>query len=277
MWRVPSNRSAAVRMLLVFAAIGIQSGFAECPVPGYRQGHVWEKTPSTIMMNISLDIGDFAPKRLICLAGALRQRYSDRKSLLIMMFSSHAAARNYTMPYIPCNVGRCPNWSVDMHGVFSFNINGVAEAVVISPFGGLRNFGIFNTRIDVPVASVPHCTLEISSRCLLAASGIEYPWNMLEMRIEVDGDVTLEGDIAKDGRVTKVRIAADEIPRNEPWSMLAKAARNSLEAWRFEPAERIDPIRLTYSYTVDKSAGIDDRLVRFELPDRVLIRGRPLR
>jgi TonB family protein len=255
---------------------------ADCQPPSYRKGFVWEDTPSTIMMNISLSIDDFAPARLVCLAESLKQRYSDRRQISVLMFSSHAGARHFTAPFRAPDVGRSTNWGLQHHAGYLFDAGTKEDAVIIAPFGdpephfafGERHSS-FNTRIDLPVPVVPPCTLELSDRCLLALDRVGYPRAALQAK--VSGTVTMEAAITREGKVRDVRTAGRAVRPSESENLLVKAALQNLRTWRFESGRDQIPFRIVYSYVLEASHGpVCQTGLHFELPHRVEIRGRPL-
>lgn len=236
-----------------------------CRAPSYREGHVWEDSPSSIMMNISIPMRDFAPERLVCLAAALKQRYSNRKQISILMFSNYAGAKRYTTPNEQESVKPHVIWSGQNHAIYSLDADKHEEYVEILPMGQYRSF---ETRISLPITSIPRCTLEIAGRCLLAVSRIEYPWNALKAK--VSGTVTMEAVIARDGTVIRVRSIG---PGVQP--LLVNAALQNLRTWHFGTGPHQDAIRVSYSYTIDSSGTAGQWSFQFDLPRKVEIRGRP--
>jgi hypothetical protein len=255
----------------LFFVLGTWACFAaECRAPSFREGYVWEDSQSSVMMNISLRTSDFAPERLVCLAAALKHRYSDRKQISIVMFSSFAGAKKHTVPFFGDSPKPRVNWSLQNHAIYSFDADKREEYVEIMPFGQNRSF---ETKINLPVTSTPHCTLEMAGRCLLALASIEYPWNALKSK--VSGTVTLEAVIARDGTVTGVRSIGPGVQPHEGQHLLVNAALQNLRTWYFEAGPHQDPIRIAYSYTIDSSGTAGHSSFQFDLPSKVEIRGRP--
>lgn len=268
--------------LVIFFIVGMRTCVAgDCRSPSYREGFVWEDSASSIMMNISIPMNDFAPARLVCLAEAMKQRYSDRRKISIFMFNSYASAKHYTHPFSGDSFQRRVNWSLQMHASYSFDDGKGEDAVFLMPFGDPEpyfTFGdrepSFNTRIDLPVTSMPSCTLERSGRCLLALDSVDYPWDALTAG--VSGTVTLEGVIGRDGRVRHVRSVGLEAHPSGAKSHLSDAALRNLKTWRFEAAGDEVPIQITYSYVLEAPGSpVCQTGLRFALPDRVEIKGRP--
>ena len=255
-----------VIMLLILNA-GLCAA-AECHAPRYRKGHVWEDSRSTIVMNISISMSDFAPDHLVCLADQLRRRYRDRKEGLISIFDTNVAARRYISPTLPDSVTPFVNWAAQMHGVYHFDTDKHEEVVEILPLGPNGSFG---TKIDLHAATIPPCTLQLAGRCLLAFDNIDYPWNAL--KAGVSGTVTLRGVITHDGRLKHVE-AVDEVHPNSVKSPLVNAALQNLKTWRLAPARDQSPLTITYSYVIEDFGHPRPTSVKFELPHKVEIRGR---
>ena len=248
---------------------------AECRAPRYRKGHVWEDSPATLMMNISIQTRDFAPERLVCLAEALKQRYSRKhREILIYVFSSYPAAKNYTKILVGDSVGKPPiDWGAQHHATYSFNnANEGKDHVTIFPNESRE----FSTKIDLPAKILPPCTLALAGRCLLTLDRVWYPWDA--WKVGYSGTVTIEGVIDEDGRMKDIKVAGAAAPPGEAQSILNQAALQNLISWRLEPANRQDPIRITYDYECDPSLGPPNRpLIRYDLPHRIEIRGRKVK
>lgn len=258
--------------LLLFFILGLGTCLAaECRAPSYREGHVWEDTPSSIMMNISIAMSDFAPKRLICLAEVLKHHYADRERISIAIFSSYDAAKHYTRVFRGDLVGGSRvMWELHDHGSYVFDAEKHEEYIVITPFA--QSF-LFSTRINLPINTAPPCTLEIAGRCLLALSGIDYPWEALKARIS--GTITLEGMIARDGSLRHIQASGPQTNPGDARRLLVDAALKNLKTWRFETASHPDPLRIAYSYTIDSSGSPGHTSLKFELPEKVQIHGVP--
>ncbi len=132
-------------------ALCVQGCAAEaCGVPPYRAGHIWEDTPSSIMMNISIRKADFTPGRLICLAGSLRRKYASRKSVYILMFSSPRAAKRYVAPFGGDSSLPRVNWSLQEHADYIFDLDAGKNTIYIRPFGDIKpsNFGRESSNVE---------------------------------------------------------------------------------------------------------------------------------
>jgi TonB family protein len=271
--RVGQARSAG--LLVLFLALSTwTSAAAECRVPSYRTGHVWEDTASSIMVNISIQARDFVPSRLVCLAEALKRRYSDRKEIDILVFGSLAAARRFTMPLIGDWVDSPHvNPTAQLHAKYHRNVDKQEDFVIVGPVGNRQPV----QRIHLPANSTPPCTFQVAGRCLLAIDRetLEY-YPSAAWRANVSASVTLAGAIDKGGRVTNVK--AIEMPASSRTiDLILQAALRNLRTWRFEPAQRRDSLRITYVYRVDPTAPTPGTpMFRLDLPYQVEIRVPPM-
>jgi hypothetical protein len=236
----------------------------------YRDGYALQDTPSSIWINVSLDIGDFAPERIICLASALRKRYADRKQITVVMFSSYEAAKKFRTPYNPDSLKPGPNWSLENHGLYSNDADKREESVTIMPLGQSRQF---STRIDLPASSAPECVLQLAKRCLLAADRAEYPWAVLKSHDS--GSVALEAVVERDGRVTQVRAVGQGADLSAARRGLIDAANRNLRSWRFETGRQPESIQIAFAYTIAKDETPGKTSVQYDLPRSVQIRATP--
>ncbi len=252
--------------VLLFEAI---RAFGACDVPHYRSVRTVEDTPSDVYIDISIRLRDFTPERLICLAGALRQKYPGR-NVGVSMFSSLEAAHGYsptTMDPSPVIVYS----QSKLHGHYSYNKDTHEDYLLIMPDAFSRRVNSpSTTRIDLPVAREPACRLAINGRCVLEFEHIDYPF--VEGNAQVSGRVTLSGSIGRDGTLSPLIVASAEVSPPQQRSVLVDWARHNLSTWRFEPAKRNDVLRITYDFADTRfpSNGFEDG-VQFRLPDEVRI------
>lgn len=260
-------------------------GSGQCSAPYYREGQVWENSESSVFMAVSIPLSDFAPARLVCLAGAFRQQFHGRKSISILIFSSRDAAERY-MPnppdYAPAEGEKQQRlqsltfWRSQLHGFYSYDAEKGEEHLDIRPFGSDVGGGPYDTRIILPTAQHVVCRLEMSGRCMLALEPISY--SDAALRDRVSGDVTLTGSIARSGEIVGIQVAEARIEPSNKKELLVNEAIRSLKSWRFESASRKDPIRITYSYLTDPSLPVPAPYrkqvdVQLNLPNHVTIRG----
>jgi TonB family protein len=267
-------------LALVFV-IGLAApGYATCDSsPRFRVGQVWEDSPSTLLMAVSIAPGDFAPSRMLCLAARLKERYRTRAKLDVMIFSSHDAAARYSVVQIETdttdpNLARLSShhWQVSqLHGIYSFTANG-PEYLDIKPWGSDADQP-YDTRISLPAVAPVHCKLEIGGRCLLALSDLVYPRAPYDAK--ASGTITLSGSITARGDVTNVRVDESTGSPSDLVEPLIREAVENLKSWRFEAARRPAAFRISYEYLVDPSLGYGHSRVDFALPERVMIRTNP--
>jgi TonB family protein len=260
-WRAP--------FLALFVSLGACFA-ADCRAPIYRRGYVWEDSPASIMMNISLAIEDFAPARLVCLAEVLKKRYSDRRKIDVFVFSDHTAARHYTHPSAGDYVKPLPNWAGQNHAIYVFDADKQKDFIYIEPLGtGTGYEPNVGTAINLRLGAIPPCTLVYDCRCLLVLDDIEYPGS--QQKAGVSADIELQGMIARNGSVIDVRTAS---PVSRAHGPLAKSAIQNLKTWHFEPAQRQSTLRITYSYRLRTWRSPGSWLhLQFGLPDKVEITG----
>jgi TonB family protein len=276
-------------MLLVgsIALIVAARGSTECRQPHYSEGAVWERSNSEVFMAVSIPLKDFVPRKLVCLAHALRQRYSEQQKIKVLIFSSQDAAERY-MPYPTGDYGplsngkaqKLPNlsfWLSHLHGSYSYDGDKHEEHIDIRPFGSDFEGGPDDTRISLPVTETPRCHLEMAGRCLLELEHIAYPDEALTK--SMSGTVTLTGLVEPSGKVTGIDVAGVRVQSPATKQVLVDEAVRNLETWKFEPVSRKDQIRITYSFVIDSALAIPPGYRKFsksqlELPNEVIIRGR---
>jgi len=254
----------------------VQISFAQCKPPKYRKGFVLEDSKRAVWMGISIQLEDFAPEKLVCLAAALKKRYHDSKETNILIFSSHWAARHFDPPSVN-HMSPVPEQykaEEQLRGAYYYNTDKHEECLETTPKGWTNSLKAFYTRIDLPVVSKPQCRLQINGRCLIALDDIEYPFDAKKGR--VTGTVTLTGTIDSRGIMTGVVIAETNITPVERKILLENEALENIKTWRFEKSEHQDPFRITYSYLIDAPKGYEGMTeVQPELPDHVYIRVNP--
>jgi len=250
------------------------SAYTQCPAPQYRKGIVWEDSKSTVNMYISIRLRDFSPSRLVCLAKSLRERYRDRKSITIYIFSSREAAKHWVSMQQE-ETRKHAELGAEMHGAYFCDADKHEEYLLIIPDPRKSYIGApFDTRIDLPISGTPQCRLQMNSRCLLAFRHPNYPSEAL--KVKASGTVTLTGTITRDGKMTDVRIAEAAANPPEGRASLANSTLENLKAWRFEPAQHKDAVRITYSYKIDASLASKGQVdVDFALPSQIVIRSNP--
>ena len=241
-------------------------GFAQCHVPSLQGATLYE-SKSEIITNISIDLQDFAPKRLICLAKALKERYRDRDSIIVGIFSSQGAARYLAQPALP------PEPQADdyemfhqLHGSYVYRRDIHENYVLLMPDPMIDNPGAsINTKIDFSTAAVPTCKLQIDNRCVLSLEHIDPP------KDETAGAVTLTAEIEPSGAVSEVRVVDLKNGESGTQRSFVDYAVKNLKSWRFESRQNTSTMKIAYTLervTTPLEHGIS---VQFRLPDRVSI------
>ncbi len=243
-------RLSAVAILL-FAGV---SAFGACNGPHYRVGRRFRDDASGVAFQISIPLRDFAPERLVCLAAELKQKYPGR-NVSAFMFSSHEAAVGYALSSE--SVPKFAKLEPMFHGFYVYGREKHEEYLIIDPDPLNHAEGSpFSTRIDLPVTGLPACKLAINGRCLLAIQHIKY-YPSGEGQPAISGRVILTATILRSGAVSKVAVADAKATPPDRQSALASWAMRNLGTWRFEPAKRIDAVRITYEFEPAARVGYD--------------------
>jgi len=269
------NRMAARPLLVTVALFEAIYAFGACNVPHYRRGRTWEDNASGISIDISIRLEDFAPERLICLAGALRQKYTGR-DVAAYIFSSRDAA----LGYLPGSIDPSPKvveYQSKLHGYYFYSKEKHDNHLLIVP--DVRSQEVDSpstTRIDLPVTGTPVCRLAINGRCLLEFQHIYYP--SVEGKAKISGGVILAGNIRRDGVLSDLAVVDAKVNPPERQAVLVDSAMLNLSTWRFEPGKHKDGVRITYNFEVSDSPSLgQETSVRFRLPYEVRIETRPTR
>jgi len=244
-----------------------------CPAPPYRAGKILEDTQSEISLHISIDLRDFAPDRLICLATELKHRYGGR-NVWAAIFSSYDAA----VAYAPVTVEENPVFRAAQAKLHAFYTHDkTTDQLLILPDGLDEEANSpFATRIDLPVAGAAACRLELNHRCLLEFQHIDF--RLVGDEAAVSGVVTLSGIVSADGTVSSVAVVDAKVDPIDHQSRLISWATHNLLTWRFEAGKRKCPVRITYRIEAsDFSPAWKKAHVEFRLPSEVIIEFGPKR
>ena len=266
------NRMAP-RVLGVFAALsGPVLASAACAAPAYRTARTFVRGPSEVSLYISVRLEDFAPAKLICLAGAVREAFAGR-NVSAAIFSSYEAA----LDYVPGDLELRPeelDAQFRLHGMYVYDKGKHEEYVRIEPDGAHTYDPALITRIDLPAVSTPTCKVEINGRCLLEFEHIYYPY--LEHRSWARGNVALAGSIQPDGTMAGVSVRSAQVDPPDQWALIVKFAAKNLRTWRFEPGAQKDAVRITYRFEGVHSPVVGNGTgVQFRLPDEVIVQAAP--
>jgi hypothetical protein len=265
---VSLNRMTA-RILGAFVALsGTALASAPCSAPDYRVAETLVDKAGGVDVNVSIRLEDFAPQRLICLAGALKQAFPER-SVRAFIFSSHEAA----LEFLPGDIDLPPGFAeyqYKLHGTYVYDRGKHEEYVTIAPDGHRQFDPALITRIDLPVVGTPTCRIGINGRCLLEFQHIYYPSQ--EHKETAFGRATLAGGIQPDGTMAGLSVVGAKVESPEQWSLLVNFAVKNLRTWRFEPGKHKDAVRITYRFErADSPPAGNGSGVQFRLPDEVLI------
>ena len=246
--------------------------FAQCQVPNYLQGATLFDSKSEIITNISIDLQDFTPDKLACLARSLKERYRGRDSIIVSIFSSQAAATYLVSAVLPLEPdAQDYEMFKQFHASYRFRADIHDHYVLLMPDPMIDSPGApINTKIDLAIATVPPCKLQIDNRCVLNLDHIDPP------RDETPGSVTLTAEIERAGSVSDVHVVETNKDSSGAQKSLADFALQNLKSWRFEGSQNKNDIRIVYSLervTTPLEHGIN---VQFMLPDRVNIQTGPL-
>jgi hypothetical protein len=258
----------SVCLLLTFSLVA----HGQCVAPKFRKGAIWKNSDSAIEMQISMRPIDFGPKKLVCLAESLRNRYRDRKTITFYIFSSDVAAKNWFPQQEQTK--ESAEMEAAMRGAYFYDADKHQEYIVIMP-GPRKSRGEapFDTRIDLPVSGKPECRLEMAGRCVLQLQDPDYPVGALKGK--TSGTVTLVGRIARNGAPTHLHTATEaNIPSTN--DVFVNMALENLRTWRFEPSEHENELRIIYSFKIDSSLTYKNQVnVEFVPPDQMVIKGNP--
>ena len=132
-----------------------------------------------------------------------------------------------------------------MHAHYFFDSGARNNYIEIIPVSEYR------TRINLPVADAPRCRLEAADRCMVALERPSYP--RVAFFEKVSGTVALQAAVSRAGTVRNIRVVKAGTEQGDVALLLAKASIHNFSTWRFEPAQKRDPLKVTYSYVIDKS------------------------
>jgi Gram-negative bacterial TonB protein C-terminal len=263
-----------MRRILLAAGVAFAlaiSAVTQCHPPHFRKGRDFiDAGTGRGALYVSIRPSDFGVSQLICLAETLRSQHPNWRDISVLVFSSPHAAYDFQASYADYeDPVAWAKWARQLHASYFFNAEKREEYLEILPLG-YKGPPSNNSRIDLPLVAAPHCRLELSARCVIALDGIDYPPGALQSA--TSGSITLQGTIARGGRVHGVHLVQSDVNLREGESLLVNAAIQNLSTWRVDPAPREDAIRVIYSYVIASPGEQAD--VQFELPNQVVIRAR---
>lgn len=264
-----------LKLLFIFGVLSTSifcsSACAECAAPQYGIGRVSADTSEVFDIDISIKLQDFDPSRLVCLASALKQQHTDRRTISVYIFSSHEAAENYVPLTGVDDSPKMVAWARKLHAMYFYNADKQEDYLLLIPDGlSLENDSPFNTRINLPITKAPRCRLELHDRCLLEFEHFNYAFGDNEP--ETSGVVVLSGTINKNGKLSKIHAMHTEVSPSVSQSLLLDKAIHNLSTWRFTSSRATNRLQITYSFEIVDSPALKYKThVQFSLPDRVTI------
>jgi hypothetical protein len=233
-----------------------------------------EKSALAVTMLISIDMNDFMPAHLHCLATALKRQYKTRKQIQVLIFSSHDAAQNF----VPIGSESSPvmvKRTSELHAEYFLDADQHSEYLLMIPDALAPTQSQMDTRIELPTTTMPPCRLAVQQRCILALKHITYPAGA--WKASVTGSVTMRATITPEGKVVNIKEEQQDGLQKETAELLAPAALENLGSWRFEPSGCSDDIKITYSYQIVASPRFSEGSeAYFESPEKVIVRANPL-
>jgi len=240
--------------------------FGACKSPSYQVGKTNHDALPNIFLDISIPLKDFAPDKLVCLAGVLQKRYQAPK-VIVGIFSSNEAAKNYR----PLSVEYAKNqeqWASQQHAIYLHDAEEHEEYIMLIPDGlSLGLDSPFNTRIDIPITTMPTCKLDIRGRCLLAFEHIDLPIN------EEPGIVTFKAQVQPSGFLSGIEEIENPSAKRNPF---AEFALRNLKSWHFQRSRTTETIRIVYELEHVYRKLDNGVNVHFMLPERVQIQIGPI-
>jgi hypothetical protein len=262
---MPKSRVFLWDMIRLLALPMAATAWGACVAPRYQVGRELANDKSGTVVNISIRLEDFAPERLVCLAGALREKYPER-DIHAAIFSAYAAARNFTpgdQELTPLELYA----KSKLHGSYHFDKNRGGNFVFLTPDAdsGSAN-SPFNTRINLPLTAPPVCKLSLDGRCLLEFKHIDYP--SLGEKTDGSGEVTVIGRIRPSGVVSDLKAVETKADPPGLESTLKEFTLRNLQTWRFATSSHESALHITYRFSLADSGWSEPE---FYLPDEVRI------
>jgi hypothetical protein len=267
--------------LLIAPFLAATAGSAEaapsegCRPPRYQVVKTdWDHDSSDgVHKAIVIALRDFAPERLLCLVESLEGRYKRPDYVSILIFSSAKAAQkcNPILSSIEWEGGiNCPQ----LHANYEFNARTYQRYIRMLPTGGDDWQGPEERVVDLPAETLRPCGLELDHRCILELNYLEYPDDTLAAL--VSGAVTVTGTIGRQGRATAIEVLkaeAHDVHGPKVADVLIRTVIEDVRSWRLEELARETAFRITFEFEVTDD--LPQLSLEFQLPTRVIIRGKP--
>jgi hypothetical protein len=250
-------------MLRLAACIAVfacaQLAVAQCHVPRFNKGRDYGAT-----IQVSIAPSEFSVANLACLSAKLHAR---RGVSQILFFTSRVAAANFS----PAEIENPPDWiywAAALHAGYFFERDQREEFLEIYPLG-FKGDRSLNSRLDLPLSGASRCRQELGGRCVIALAELSVPSGVVDRGSE--GSIVLSGKVAKDGRITDIRVIDNSVSEIKDKTLLADIAEQNLATWRTEPQSSEGSIKITYSFGVDSLPTKASTDFKWELPDRVVV------
>lgn len=228
---------------------------------------------------------EFTFDKVLCLSQTLNARYPQWNDIVVLFFSSEAAAARFDVSPMTIFVeaarpdGGAVTEQIDdfrreLRAIYAMDHAKNENYLTMTPLGlnawGSYDTEPFETKIDLPISGTPRCHTELGKRCVLALEPIRFPDQLLEAR--ASGTVTLTGQIRREGTVADVQVAEAVASSSLARDLLISNAVENLKTWWAEPSRNEDAFRITYTYAIDSLMPRGKLEVRFGSPQVITIR-----
>lgn len=264
--------------VMLVTVMTVAHASAQCVTPRYKDGQLMHSSAADVDLTVSIDVGDLTRANLACLAHAIRERYPNRKTITVLVFTSVDAAANYRVSQSDDAPDRNAekakrrdyHWvRRQLHAMYSFNADRGDDFIAIKPLGNDEPLP-YDTSLPLPLTGTSHCRYEINNRCIVVVDDLRYPLDAYQDG--VTGSVTLTGSVGADGKVTHIRVAEEpKVPAAYVRGFVEHATTH-LRSWRVERFDRTDAVRVTYSFTIDPVLARGVAKMNLELPGRIELR-----
>jgi hypothetical protein len=270
------QRACVISAIVAATSAGTARG--ECSNIHYTTGQNYiAPHGSRGLATVSVRPNEITVENLLCLAQGLHAAHREWRGVVVLFFASEEAAKRWTAEWqLGDYVGPMPpfwKFETDMRAGYFLDVDKAEEYLLLTPFGWNSGSDELATRIDLPLAGKPRCTVALGNRCLMAWERFSYPSE--PMADAASGSVLVEGRVGRDGTVTSVRATAGGAFPETAAKTLAGAAVTHVKSWRFEPSAHDDSFRITYWYTPDSAIAPGLTRINVEFPERVRISGNP--
>jgi hypothetical protein len=194
------------------------------------------------LAQFSLRPGDVTVANLVCLVQRLRAGNPAWTQVMLVFFTSREAADNWIgsrglMDYEGAPMPPFEKWDRELRAIYTLDAAQKEDHLDIMPLGWREQppigDGIYETRIDFPLTTLPHCGLTLAERCLLAFEKMDDP--SLEPNVRLSGTVSMAGTIKRNGTLTGLHIVEAQSDPPDRKDQLVRAVLKNVKAWWLEP------------------------------------------